>query len=68
MPNMHKNFNSNKIKYRAPFVRLKPCLVYLASLQQMNVELMDELTEAHGGASSRCKFCTKHGMTLRYDV
>ena len=46
----------------------KLVLVCLASLEQMHVELMHEHMEAHGGAGGSYEFCTKYGMTLRYDV
>ena len=57
-----------KIRYRTPETRLNPHLIYLSRLEQMHVELADKHMDAHGGAGSSCGFCTKSGMTLRYDV
>ena len=34
----------------------------------MNVETTDEHMDAHGGGGGSYEFCTKHDMTLRYDV
>ena len=57
-----------KIKHRTPETRLNPYLIYLSRLEQMHVELTDEHMDAHGGAGGSYEFCTKSGMTLRYDV
>ena len=35
---------------------------------RMYVELTDKHMEAHGDAGGSYEFCTKSGMTLRYDV
>ena len=35
---------------------------------RMCVELTDEYIDAHDGAGGSYEFCTKTGMTLRYDV
>ena len=35
---------------------------------RMYVELTDKHMDTHGGAGGSYEFCTKSGMTLRYDV
>ena len=57
-----------KIKHRAPETQLNPCLIFLSMLEQMQVELTDEHIHAHGRAGGSYEFCTKHDMTLRYEV
>ena len=57
-----------KIKHRSPFVRFKPQLVYVASLEQIHVEVTDEYIESYAGAGGRYLFCMRSGASLCYDV
>ena len=57
-----------KIKHRIPKMGLIPHLIYLSMLERMHVESTDEHMDKHFGAGGSYEFCTKYGMTLRYDV
>ena len=49
----HEVLNLMKNKHRAPETRLNPCLIFPSRLEQMNIELMDDRMDAHGGAGGR---------------
>ena len=64
----HAVLTRAKIKRRTPETRINPHLIYVSRLEQMHVELTDEHMEAHGGTGGRYECCTKHVISLRYDV
>ena len=67
-PSVTTHHARRKIKHRASEKRLNPYLIYMSKLEQMRVELKDDRMDAHRGAGNSYEFCTKSGVTLRYDV
>ena len=57
-----------KSKRRTPEAQLNPCLIYVESLEQVHVELMDEDAEARGSAGGSYIFCTRASVTLHRDM